>query len=45
MFRIYVLDVELGLMPGASRDQIESAIRGHAVPAGQIIGIYARPGT
>jgi Raf kinase inhibitor-like YbhB/YbcL family protein len=45
LFRIYVLDVELGLTPGASRDQIESAIRGHVLAAGQIIGIYARPGT
>ncbi|MGB8028530.1 MAG: YbhB/YbcL family Raf kinase inhibitor-like protein [Terracidiphilus sp.] len=45
VFRIYALDVSLDFGPGASRDQIESAMSGHILAEGQIIGIYGRPGS
>ncbi len=44
VFRLYALDIRLDLASGATRDQVESAIHQHVLAAGQIIGIYRRPG-
>ena len=43
VFRLYALDVLLALLPGASREQLESAIGGHVLAEGQLIGVYRRP--
>jgi Raf kinase inhibitor-like YbhB/YbcL family protein len=43
VFRLYALDGRLALPPGAARDQMEAAIKGHALAEGQLIGIYRRP--
>lgn len=42
VFRLYALDIRLDLPPGATRKQLDSAIEGHIVAEGQIIGIYQR---
>ncbi len=42
VFRLYALDVRLGLPPGVAREQLESAISRHVLAEGQIVGIYQR---
>jgi hypothetical protein len=44
LFHLYALDVRLDLPPGASRKQLESAIRGHILAEGQLVGTYRRGG-
>lgn len=41
-FKIYSLDVKLGLDPGASKDQLLSAMKGHILDEGQLMGKYKR---
>ena len=41
-FRLYALDVELDLSPGASRAQLEHAMKGHLLSGGQLMGTYKR---
>ncbi|TVQ38609.1 MAG: YbhB/YbcL family Raf kinase inhibitor-like protein [Spirochaetaceae bacterium] len=41
-FRLYALDSELGLNPGASRQQVESAMAGHVLDEAQLMVTYAR---
>jgi Raf kinase inhibitor-like YbhB/YbcL family protein len=42
-FRLYALDLPtLGLSAGASRDQVVSAMNGHILAQGQLMGRYAR---
>lgn len=41
-FRLYALDARLGLEPGATRDQLVAAMRGHELGQGELIGLYAR---
>jgi hypothetical protein len=41
-FRVYALDAEPGLEPGASRDELAAAIEGHVLAAGELIGTYER---
>lgn len=43
IFRLFALDVRLDLPPGATRDQVESAIGGHVLAEGEIMGFYRRP--
>ncbi len=45
IFRIYALNAPLDLATGASGARIESAMSGHILAQGQIIGIYGRPGS
>lgn len=40
--KIYALDVELDLKSGASKAQVESAMRGHILVQGQLMGRYGR---
>lgn len=40
-FRVYALDTRLALPEGATRDQLESAMRGHVLAVGSISGQYA----
>lgn len=41
-FRIYALDKMLELMPGASKSQVDSAMEGHILAKGELMGIYKR---
>ncbi|HEX4265717.1 MAG TPA: YbhB/YbcL family Raf kinase inhibitor-like protein [Verrucomicrobiae bacterium] len=41
-FKIYALDIKLGLPSGASRKAVETAMTKHILAQGQIMGIYQR---
>jgi len=41
-FKIYALDSELPLKPGASKVDLEPAMEGHIISQGQLIGTYRR---
>jgi Raf kinase inhibitor-like YbhB/YbcL family protein len=39
---LHALDCDLGLAPGASREQLESALDGHVVGKARLVGTYER---
>jgi Raf kinase inhibitor-like YbhB/YbcL family protein len=41
-FKLYALDSQTGLKPGASKAELERAMNGHILGQAQIIGIYQR---
>lgn len=41
-FRIYALDTVLNLQPGASRKQLDDAMKGHVLAQGELMGKYTR---
>jgi len=42
-FQIFALDVaELGIKPGAARDEVIAAMEGHVLASGEIVGTFAR---
>ncbi len=41
-FRIYALNKMLELLPGASRIQVDNAMKGHILAKGELMGIYKR---
>jgi hypothetical protein len=41
-FKVYALDTKLDLTSGASKGQVESAMEGHILAIGEIIGKYGR---
>ena len=41
-FIIFALDKMLGLQPGATRDQVMDAMRGHELARGELVGTYSR---
>lgn len=41
-FKVYVLDSELPLKPGATKDQLMKAMEGHVIAQGQLAGLYSR---
>ena len=41
-FRLFAVDKPLGLAPGASRDDVVQAMRGHELARGELVGLYAR---
>jgi Raf kinase inhibitor-like YbhB/YbcL family protein len=41
-FRVYALDAEPELEPGASKEDLEAAIEGHVLAAGELMGTYER---
>jgi Raf kinase inhibitor-like YbhB/YbcL family protein len=41
-FRLFALDAKLGLDPGATRDQVVAAMRGHEIGRAELVGLYAR---
>jgi Raf kinase inhibitor-like YbhB/YbcL family protein len=44
-FQVFALDTpQLGLPPGATREQVLGAMEGHVLAEGEIVGTYARPG-
>lgn len=43
-FKLYALDVELELAPGASKDELLAAMQGHILGGGHLVGRYRRGG-
>lgn len=41
-FKLYALDMILGLEAGASKADLEEAMQGHILAQGQLIGLYGR---
>lgn len=41
-FKIYALDNETGLKPGATKEQLLKTMKGHVLAEGQLIGKYTR---
>ena len=41
-FRVYALNVTLGLGPGAGRREVLEAMRGHVVGEAELVGVYSR---
>jgi hypothetical protein len=41
-FKLYALDVMLGLPAGKSKKDVEKAMAGHVVAQGEIVGVYCR---
>jgi len=41
-FRLYALDKSLGLHPGATRRELDRAMRGHLVASAELMGRYRR---
>lgn len=41
-FRLYALDTALSLPPSATKSDLEHAMEGHVLAAGQLMGIYKR---
>jgi Raf kinase inhibitor-like YbhB/YbcL family protein len=41
-FKLYALDADLNLPPGATKDQLLKASEGHVVAQGQLVGQYKR---
>jgi Raf kinase inhibitor-like YbhB/YbcL family protein len=44
-FKLYALDALLGLSPGASKEQLLEAMRGHQLAEGRLFGVYGRTKT
>jgi Raf kinase inhibitor-like YbhB/YbcL family protein len=41
-FKLYALDAAVSLQPGASRSELESAIKGHILAQAEVMGTYQR---
>jgi Raf kinase inhibitor-like YbhB/YbcL family protein len=41
-FRLYALDEDLDLSPGASREELDAAIEGHVLESAELMGTYER---
>ncbi len=41
-FKLYALDTKLNLKPGASKDEVERAIKGHIVGQAELMGKFKR---
>ncbi|MEW5772710.1 MAG: YbhB/YbcL family Raf kinase inhibitor-like protein [Thermodesulfobacteriota bacterium] len=42
VFRLYALNVVLGLAPGAGREQLEAAMAGHVLGRAELLGVFGR---
>ena len=42
VFRLYALDTELELAPGADRDELEPLLTGHGLGVAELVGTYER---
>ncbi|HEU5261309.1 MAG TPA: YbhB/YbcL family Raf kinase inhibitor-like protein [Gemmatimonadales bacterium] len=41
-FKLYALDAHLKLGPGATKQEVEAAMKGHVLGTAQLVGTYAR---
>ena len=41
-FKVYALDTELDLPPGATKEQLLGAMKGHVLAEGELVGTYER---
>jgi Raf kinase inhibitor-like YbhB/YbcL family protein len=41
-FKVFALDAKLDLKAGADRDELESAMKGHVMAQGEVMGTYGR---
>lgn len=41
-FDLYALDTKLNLPPGASKRQLQNAMKGHVLAAGELVGLFQR---
>ena len=41
-FKLYALDAPLKLRPGATKQEVEAAMKGHVLATAQLVGTYAR---
>jgi Raf kinase inhibitor-like YbhB/YbcL family protein len=41
-FKVFALDAKLDLKAGAGRDELESAMKGHVMTQGEVMGAYGR---
>lgn len=41
-FKLYALDTALGLRPGATKQQVEQAMKGHILAQAEVMGTYQR---
>jgi len=41
-FKIYALDIELNLKSGATKSEVENAMKGHILAEGKLMGTYQR---
>ena len=41
-FKLYAVDTEVDLKPGATKDEVLDAIKGHVLAEGQLMGRYSR---
>ncbi|MBI2623513.1 MAG: YbhB/YbcL family Raf kinase inhibitor-like protein [Candidatus Liptonbacteria bacterium] len=41
-FKVYALDADMDLMPGATRQEFEEALAGHVLAEAELMGTYAR---
>ncbi len=41
-FKLYALDANLGLKPGASKQQLEQAMKGHVLAQSEVVGTFKR---
>jgi phosphatidylethanolamine-binding protein (PEBP) family uncharacterized protein len=42
LFKVYALDAPLNLRPGATKADVEKAMKGHVRGHGQLMGFYGR---
>ncbi|HLI35463.1 MAG TPA: YbhB/YbcL family Raf kinase inhibitor-like protein [Terriglobia bacterium] len=42
-FHLYALDTRLNLKPGATREEVEQAMKGHILAEGELMGLYGHP--
>jgi len=41
-FKVYVLDTNLTLRAGATKEELENAMKGHVIQKGELVGLYER---
>ncbi len=41
-FKLYALDANLNLKPGASKEEVERAIKGHVLGQAEVVGVFKR---
>jgi Raf kinase inhibitor-like YbhB/YbcL family protein len=41
-FKVFALDAKLNLQSGASKTQLEDAVKGHVLAMGELVGLYKK---